>query len=109
MIERVEGLEVPVESGESRDVTIWSTSEELGVEIVCYVDPPGRFQPCPECGTLSALSGRPFVVEANRSVFARGGELQLVVSEPDGTRETLTLIVNPLDRERGGGRLMTAG
>jgi hypothetical protein len=109
MIERVEGLESPVEAGESREVAIWATSEQLSVEIICFVDPPGRFRPCPECGTLRVRSGTPFIVEANRRVFALGGELQLVVSEPDGTREVLTLHVNPLDRERGGGRLMTAG
>jgi hypothetical protein len=108
MIERVEGLEGPLQPGESRLVTIWTTSREAGVEIVCFVDPPGRFQPCPECGTLRVLSGSRFSVLANRRVFARGGKLQLIVTEPDGTRETLSIQVNPLEEERGPGRMMTA-
>ncbi len=99
MIESVEGLERPLEPGGSRMLTIWSTFERLHVGIVCYVDPPGTFQPCPECGVLEIESGRPFPVQANRENFMNGGELRLEVSEPDGTETTLALQVTRVEDE----------
>lgn len=40
MIERVEGLEQPLQAGGLRQLTIWTTAREAEVEIICFVDPP---------------------------------------------------------------------